>query len=60
MLGFALLADGLVRARDELHADRPATWIDVGALATILALLACLLATTSSRADAPPSSPMRV
>jgi len=58
LVGFALLLAGIVRARADLHTDRPATWIYIAALAALLLLLGWLLATMSPRRDAVPVSPV--
>jgi hypothetical protein len=58
VVGFALLLGGLVRARGDLHTDRPATWIYAAAVTAVLILLAWLLAARSTRGEAAPRPPV--
>lgn len=55
LVGTLLLLGGLVRAWDDLHTDRVATWFYVGGAAVVLGLLVALLITMSLRSAQAPS-----
>jgi hypothetical protein len=55
--GLLLLLVGILRSRDDLHTDRATTWIYLGALAGMLALLGWLLVSMSLRRVPDPRPP---
>ena len=58
--GLTLLLVGILRGRDDLYTDRATTWIYLGALVGMLALLSWLVVTMSRRRAAgsvPPTVP---
>jgi hypothetical protein len=57
LTGWVLLLGAFLRARDDLHGDRAATWIYLGSTVALVALMCWLLASMSlGRAAAPTAS----
>ena len=50
IVGFTLLLGGILRARDDLHTERAATWIYIAVVAAIVGLLGWLFVAMSERA----------